>query len=111
MPSVPVRSRKRSAASRDEVEPAVAVDVGEGRPGAARPVERDAGRRADLLERAVAAVAEEQVGADVAAHDVEVDPAVAVVVAGGHAAGLGLGGLQIGDLDVAVRVDEPGLLR
>ena len=73
-------------AGNDQVEPSVAVEVGERRTGPLAD-ERDAGPRADLLEGPVAPVVEEQVRPDVAADDVQVDPPVAIVVARRHPAG------------------------
>src|SRR6266550_3649734 len=67
------------------------------------------GWRADLLERAVTPVVEEQVRPDVAANDVEVDPSVAVVVTGRNSAG-NPGGIaaRAWRLGVPVLVREPG---
>ena len=93
-------------AADEQVEVAVAVDVGEGRPAvqvaaAAGRGMVDARRRGDVREVVVAVVAVQQVRPDVAAHDVEVDVAVAVVVAGRDAAAEHLR-LRVGRVDDAV---------
>ena len=95
-------------AGNDQVEPSVAVEVGERRTGPLAD-QRDAGPRADLLEGPVAPVVEEQVRPDVATDDVQVDPAVAVVVAGGDPA-RDPGGREAArpQLRVPVLVGEPG---
>jgi hypothetical protein len=89
-----------------EVEVTVTVEIGEERSGAAHSRERHAGGGADLCEGTVAAVAEQQVGTDVAAHHVEIHPAVAVVVAGGDTAGVLRGLAELRELRETVLVGE-----
>ena len=74
-------------AADEQIEVAVAIDVGEGRPGVAvvagrRAGEGEPGRCRHLGEPQAAVVAIQEVGADVTAHDEQVDVAVVVVVAG-----------------------------
>ena len=93
-------------AADEQVEVAVAVDVGEGGPAvqvaaAARRGVVDAGRGSDVGEVVAAVVAVQQVRPDVAAHDVEVHVAVAVIVAGRDAAAEHLR-LRVGRVDDAV---------
>ena len=96
----------------DEVEPAVPVDVSEHRAGRLRRRTRDSGGGTDLLERAVAAVPEEEVRSDRAARHVDVGKAVAIVISGGDAgreeAGLGFEVARRGSGE-SVRVREAGI--
>src|SRR5262249_37785749 len=101
-------TRLRTVDAEDEqVGPAVAVDVGGHRAAAAAAGDRDAGGGADFGERAVVLVVKEQVWADVAAHDVEIGPAVTVVVAARDAAGDVTALRDVGG-DVAVLIGEAG---
>src|SRR5262249_22189534 len=78
--------RRAVDAADEEIEMAVAVEVGEERPRALTQ-DGDAGRLPDPLEGPIAGVVEEELRPDVAPDAVRVDPAVAVVVARGPAPG------------------------
>ena len=98
-----------------EVEVPVTVDVRQGRACAAGAGHGHAGGRTHLGERAVAAVPEEEVRPHVSPRRVEVEPAIAVVVAAGDAPRgeqrLGLEVAASREVDVAVVVLEPGIRR
>ena len=66
----------------EQVEMSVVVVVAEGGPGRPAGI-ADSGARRDIGERAIAIVAEEMIGAE--AGDVEVFPAVVVVITGRYA--------------------------